>query len=400
MSNEHIARLQKIGFGKESVSGTAVAATMWLPKAKGIAVPKAEYKYDQAAYGNIDKNREAYITKKWTEITISDTEPRDVLIGHLLMAKYGLAYPCVKFPIPGSITGTFVEGETITESTSSATGTLRRLDAGGSSKALYIEPVSGTFTGGQTLTGGTSSATATGGTIESPSTVRHHIFRRANTNTHPSYTISGTDPVSGDERAAYCMLDTLDFEFNADDIVKFAAKFIGQPLTGSSFTPAYTSENPFLGKHLSFKMASAFNSLDAASATALERIKLQTMKNVEVIHQTGGSDPLAPTSLHNTEFEEKGDFSGLFNATTIRGYALAGTAQALRIAVANTAVTIGSAASPTLQVDYPEVYFNDWNKDDDNSKVVRQNIGFTAVYNVTRALTSEAILVNTRITSY
>jgi hypothetical protein len=373
---------------------------MYLPKAKGLAVHKIKYEYDQSAYGNIDKNREAYIVEKWTDFTVTDTEPRDVLIGHLLLAKYGLEYPCVKFPIPGSITGTFVEGEVVTETTSSATGTLRRLDDGGSSKALYIEPLSGTFQGAKLLTGGTSGATATGGTIESPSAVRHHIFRRANTNNHTSYTIYGSDPVTGAERAAYCMLDTLDFDFNPKDIVKFAAKFMGQPLTSTTLTPVYTSENPFLGKHLSFKMANAFTGLDAASATALESIKLQTTKGVEMIHQTGGSDPLAPTSLHNTEFEEKGDFAGLYNATTIRALALAGTAQALRISVANSGVTIGSAANPTLQFDYPEVYFSDWNKDDDNAKIVRQHIGFTAVYNVTRALTSEAILINTRTTAY
>src|SRR5947209_371649 len=145
MSNEHIARLQKIGLGKESTAGTAVAVSAWIPKSKGIVVPKVTYEYDQGAYGNIDKNREAYIAKRWTEFDITDTEPRDQWIGHFLMAAYGTAYACVKFPIPGSITGTFVEGETITESTSTATGTLRRLDAGGSSKALYIDPVSGTF---------------------------------------------------------------------------------------------------------------------------------------------------------------------------------------------------------------------------------------------------------------
>ncbi len=373
---------------------------MWLPKAKGLAVPKVEYKYDQSAYGNIDKNREAYITQRWAEVSLSDTEARDVMIGHLLMAKYGLSYPCVKFPVPGAITGTYVEGEVVTQSVSTATGTLRRLDAGGSSKALYIEPLAGTFTSGNTLTGGTSGATATGGTIESPSALRHHVFRRLNSNNHPSYTICGTDPVSGDERAAYCVLDTLDFEFMADDLVKFAAKFVGQPLAATTNTPAYTSENPFLGKHLSVKLASAFTGLDAATATALERIKLQTTKGVEIVHQTGGSDPLAPTSLHNTEFEEKGDFASLYNATALRDAALAGTAQAVRVACANTAVTLGVAANPTLQFDYPEVYLNDWGKDDDNSKIVRQNIGFTAVYNVLRALTSEAILVCTRVTAF
>jgi hypothetical protein len=401
MANEHIARLQKIGLGLETTSGTAVAPTFWLPKGKGLLTPKTEYKYDQGAYGNRDKNREAYITSKWSELTITDTEPRDVWIGHFLKALFGLAYPCVKFSISGSITGTYVEGEVITESTSSATGTLRRLDAGGSSKALYIEPLAGTFVGGgKTLTGGTSAATCVNGTIESPTAVRHHIFRRITTNNPPSYTISANDPVSGDEKAAYCVLDTLDMECQADDIIKFAMKFMGQPMVSSAtLTPAYTSENPFLGKHISFKTASAFNSLDAASAIAIEKVKVSGNNNVEMIHQTAGSDPLAPTSLHCNEFEMKGDFSGVFNATTIRDAALAGTAQSLRLALVNT-TTIGSAANPTLQFDFPEVYYNDWGKDDDNAKIVRQNVGFTAVYNVTRALTAEAILINTRTTTY
>ncbi len=140
--------------------------------------------------------------------------------------------------ISGSITGTYVEGETITESTSSATGTLRRLDAGGSSKVLYIEPVSGTFVGGgKTLTGGTSGATCTNGTIESPSAIRWHVFRRLNTNNHPAYTIYNNDPVTGDERAAYCMLDSLEIEAVSNDYVKFSAKFKGLKKASTTSDP-------------------------------------------------------------------------------------------------------------------------------------------------------------------
>jgi hypothetical protein len=401
LSNEHIARLQKIGLGKESTSGTAVAVSTWIPKSKGIVVPMIKDEYDTAAYGVIDKNRQAFTIEKWTEFTIDQSEPRDVWIGHFLMAAYGSSWPCVKFPIPGSITGTYVEGETITQSVTSATGTLRRLDAGGTSKCLYVEPVSGTFTTGNTLTGGTSGATSTGGTIESPAAIRHHVFRKLNTNNPPAYTIYGQDPVTGDERASYCVCDTLDFEAQADALVKFSSKFMGQPLASTTTqTPVYTNENPFLGKNLSVKFASVFNSLDAATATAMKRLKTQIKKNVEMVHQTGGTDPLAPTSLHNGEFEHLGDFSLLYNSTALRDLALPGTAQAMRATVANTAVTIGSAANPMLQFDFPEVYFNSWGKDSDNAKIVFQNLSFTAAYNVGRALTSEAILVNTQVTAY
>ncbi len=484
MSNEHIARLQKIGFGKEAVSGTAVAAAKWIPKAKGLLVPKTEYKYDEGAYGNIDKNREAYITRQWTELTITDTEPRDKWIGDFMMAAFGLEYPCVKFPIPGSITGTFSEGETVTETDTVAKGVIRRADAGGSSKALYVEPTTvgvftvtiaspgvfsltghgfsagdgvaftttgalptgivantnyfviaggltadafevsatsggaainttgsqsgvhtayrGYFAGAKALTGGTSGATATAGAVEAPSAVRYHVYRRLNSNTHPSYTLYGQDPETGDERAAYCMLDNLDFECKADDIIKFSAKFMGQAVASTSTqTPLYTSENPFLGKYISAKIASVFTSLDAATAVSLERVKVSITKKVEAVYQTSGTTPTAPTSLHNTEFEVKGDFTMIYNSTTNRTAALAGTAKALRLTIANTGVTIGSAANPTLQLDLPEVYFNQWGKTDDNGKIVREAVSFTAVYNAAlRGFTAEGLVINTQVTAY
>src|SRR3954471_20946955 len=134
MSNEHVARLQKIGLAKETVSGTAVSVSAWIPKSKGLLVPKIKYEADDGAYGVIDKVREMTLVTNHMELTITDTEPRDVWIGHLLHAFFGQSWPCVKFPIPGSITGTFVEGETVTESTTVAKGVLRRLDDGGSSK--------------------------------------------------------------------------------------------------------------------------------------------------------------------------------------------------------------------------------------------------------------------------
>lgn len=178
-----VHRRQSIGLGKEGTSGTAVAAGIWIPKTSGGFSPIVETAEDQGAYGVIDAMRDVQTVKNMTEIAF-EGNVRDNFIGHLMHALFGQSWPTIKFPIPGSITGTYVEGEVITETTSGATGVLRRLDAGGSSKALYVSVTAGTFTGGQTLTGATSGATATGGTIESPSAVRHHVFRRLNSNTH------------------------------------------------------------------------------------------------------------------------------------------------------------------------------------------------------------------------
>src|SRR5687767_55050 len=137
MPNEFIGRLDEIGLGKESTAGTAEAVGKWVPKGAGAYTPVIETDFFPGNSGTIDAVHKGAVTQTATEITIAGS-PTDTTFGHFLHALFGTSYSCVKFPIPGSITGTFVEGETVTESTSTATGTLRRLDSGGSSKALYV----------------------------------------------------------------------------------------------------------------------------------------------------------------------------------------------------------------------------------------------------------------------
>ena len=67
---------------------------------------------------------------------------------------------------PGAITGTFANGETVTESVSGATGRFRLLRTIDGINYVCLAKINATpFTGGQTLTGGTSGATVTGGVV-------------------------------------------------------------------------------------------------------------------------------------------------------------------------------------------------------------------------------------------
>ena len=384
--------------GKEGTAGTAVAATAWIPKISGAFSPKSDVATDEGAYGIIDKVKEVQTVKNRTEIQFSGIA-RDNYFGELLMAAFGTTYKTIKIPIPGSITGTFVEGETVTESTSSATGTIRRLDVGGSSKYMYVERASGTWTGGQTVTGGTSGATATGGTIIAASAGSNHVFKRLNTNTPITYTIYGSDPVS-DDRATYCALDNLELECVVGDFAKFNATFMGKKLASTSTqTPTFTTQNAFLAKHASFKFASAFTGLDAASAIAIERLTLRIPKNLTDFTAFGDTDP---TSFHNQDFGEiTGEITLLYNAVTQRDYVINSTKQAARLTISNTAATaISGSEYPTLQIDLPSVGFREFSRTTENGGLVKQTLSFTAEYDVTRASTIEAILQNTRVTAY
>lgn len=71
----------------------------------------------------------------------------------------GVWYSKVIIPI-SSVTGTFVVGETVTETTSTSTGVIEEVTA----SKMVMKTITKAFTGAETLTGGTSGATATGGT--------------------------------------------------------------------------------------------------------------------------------------------------------------------------------------------------------------------------------------------
>lgn len=393
-----IGRLQQIGIAKESESGTPVAPTFWLPKNSGQLVADPTTMEDDAGYGGIEKTREISIVKNMTKVDLNFV-PRAVFFGHILNALYGQSWPTVRIPIPGSVTGTFVVGETVTESTSSAVGVIRRNDStDGTTKALYLSVTSGVFTGGQTLTGGTSGATATGGTIESQTALRHHIFRTLQTNNHPAYTLSSYDPDT-QEQAAYCLLDTLDVEIVAGDYIRCTSSWKGKKITSTSgLTPSYPEEDAFLAKHCTVKLADTVDALTAATAITVRRIKLSFKKNV-MDYQGVGSDDL--DSLHNGEFEVSGDMDLKYDATTYRDYVTGGTKKAMRLSVVNTdADTIGSGTKPTFQQDFSLLGFTEFDRTSDNGQISEQTIGFKPQYSADRGTYHEAMLVNTKVTAY
>lgn len=396
MANEHIGRKQEIGIGKESTSGTSVAASVWFPKMSGAFKPKFVIDSDKSAWGTIAELREDQTVQQTTEVSLTGIA-RDISLGHILMAAFGSAYACVRFQ-PASITGTFVEGETITETTSGATATLRRLDSSTTPISMYLDPLAGTLTGGQTLTGGTSGATCSGGTIQSPSALRDHVFRMLNNNTHPSYSIYNHDTI-GDEKALYCMLDQLDVEIVSGKFMTITAKYIGKKLVSASTqTPSYTTTTyPLLPKHANFYFSATYAGIANATALAISRCKFTIKKNTEVYQALGSTDV---NSIHNKQWSIEGMIELLYTAVTQRDYVVNSTKLSARIVVANTDATIGSAANPTFQLDIPKCAFKEWDRTSDNDQLVKQTLTFAGEYDTGRSLVAEAVLRNTQVTAY
>ena len=398
MANEHIGRKVELGFAKEPSYGTTTAATQWLPKESGMVIPKNVVDTDSSSYGNIDEIKEAQTVMSTTEITFQAIL-RDVFLGLPLLSTFGTETPTLKFTT-GAITGTFVEGETITEATSLATGVLIRSDAGQVVPTLYISVVTGTFVGAKVLTGGTSGATTTGTIIELPAAAcRWHVFRRANTNTHTSLSISVHDPVS-DDRAVGCMMDQIDIEIVVGKFARVTCKMMGKKLTLSvgAQTPSYSTQNAFLAKYANVYVASIYNSLDAASPlAALSKFKLTIKKNLEVVQGVGATDI---AGIYNKQFTVEGSLELLYNVTTYRDYLATSTKQALRLKMANTDKTIGAATNPLLQFDMPVVAFKDWSRPGDNNNISRQTLTFQAEYDAITGMTIQALLANNQTAAY
>ena len=389
MSNEHIELLRKIGLGKETVAGTAVAASVWVPKESGAVEPDFDAAVDKSSFGSIFAHSDSYTTKHGSKAKIAGVF-RDSFGGHLLMACFGTTYACLKMTMTGG-SGTFQVGETVTGGTSAATGVIRRKD---SNTLLYVSITSGTFQTGETLTGGTSGATAAGAF---DSVLRSHLFSVLNTNAHPSYTIWESNPVAA-EKAAYGMMDSFDLELAIDGMLKFDSGWTGMKPAADTCTPAYgTTQNAFVAKHATLKFAADLASLGAATAVSASHFKISIKKNVKAFQEFGSIDIKGQI---NGAFTVTGELTAVFNATTLRDYVANSSKKAMRLDVANTDVTIGSAGNPTLRLECAKVGFTAWGREGGAEDLVMQKMGFEAQLSLTDAEGLIAILQNTTTAAY
>ena len=85
-----IWRLGAIGIGKETVSWTAVAPTMWIPFESGEVKPVIETIKDTGAYGVIDETYDSKVVKNMSETVIAGIV-RDDFIWDLLMWVLGVS---------------------------------------------------------------------------------------------------------------------------------------------------------------------------------------------------------------------------------------------------------------------------------------------------------------------
>lgn len=390
MANEHIKRILKVGLGRESVAGTPVAATIFIPAETADFMPDFTKARDKSGAGSIVEQRASRTVKQKSKVTLEGIG-MDTLLGHLLYATLGTYYLCLQTVRSGG-SGTFVVGETVTQAVSAATGVVRRIR---NTTTLYISVTSGTFTSGSNnITGGTSGAT---GIITFDSAIRAHVFQLLNTNNHPSYTIWAKDDVST-RKAAYGMLDELTLTAAMGEFLKFKSIWMAKKEATDTVTPAYSAENPFIGKNALVYLAASLSALDAASATPLSEAMLTVKKNVEDYQAFGAGTDI--TSQHNKQFTVVGDLSAIFNSETLKNLVVNSTIDAMRIELINSDVVIGSASNPTLTIDLAQCSFADWSEEGGLDDLSMQKVGFESELSLTDGEAMTVILLNGKTTTY
>lgn len=391
--NEHIGRLQAIGLGKETASGTPVPASVWIPKVSAEMKPVFEKAQDDSSYGVIDEIADSQTTKNMTEVSISGIL-RDNWIGNLLRGALGKSTHVICLTFASISGGTPARGDVVSSISSSWTGILKKIVNISGTLHYFVETTSGTLTTAKTdFTNGTWTATET--IVEG---VEGHLFERLNTNNHPSFTLYGNDPV-GAEYSAYCMVDSFELETMTGAFGKFNAKFKGKQLKSASVqNPVYVQDTPFLAKHAGVSFATDEAGLNSASESSVTSFKLSIAKNVVDIQALGNTDV---ASLHNQQFTIAGDLEALYNSTIYRDFVANSQKKACRLALINDESTaLATGIYPSLYVDMASLAFEEWSKSSDNNGLVKQTMGFTGEFKASEAMTLEILLLNDNSVGY
>jgi len=215
-------------------------------------------------------------------------------------------------------------------------------------------------------------------------TVKDHTITVAQSLQHQSLTVFLNDPLSGvDYKYPLGMIDSLDLDYEVNKFVQLSLKMRAKKgaLIAGGIVPSTTTENLFLPQHFVFKLASTVSGLTAATAIPIKSMKLKFAKALEDDDVLGSKEPV---DILIKKISVEGELEAIWqNETDFKNAFLAGTAQAMRIDLKNTDVTIGTAANPQITIDLNKVIFNDLTHAIKVGDVMRQTIQFKGFYNLT-----------------
>jgi hypothetical protein len=197
-------------------------------------------------------------------------------------------------------------------------------------------------------------------------------------NQHTSLTLITTDPI-GQLAYRLAMISSLTINIVPNAIISFTANFLSKgSMDDSGNTASYSSESKFVGRNLSFKLATDTTGLDAATATKLKSLTLTIEKNAEI---SATLSTLHPEDVVNKQFKISGEVVLDYENRTLFNYITDGSYKAIRIDLTGSSVLTGASTTyPQFRLDLSKVNFENFSPDFSMNEIVTQTLTFNALY--------------------
>lgn len=231
--------------------------------------------------------------------------------------------------------------------------------------------------------------------------VYDHTFTLLETAQHPCLTIGVSEPnaqTTSSRVYTLAMIDKIAIDVEVGKYCTYKMDFRGNASATGSLTPSYAAQTAFLPQDGIVKFASSLSGLAAASAIAVKKVTLEINLNTEDDIVVGS---MTPVDRLNKQFEVTGTVELLYNDRTyIDTDLMAALAQAMRIQLVNSDVTLGSATNPTLTFDMAKVILSEVARNLKNNDLVSQVLKFKAFYSISDTSMITAKLTNLQSTAY
>ena len=239
---------------------------------------------------------------------------------------------------------------------------------------------------------------STGANADGSGNVKDHTITVGQTAQHQSLTYFLDDPLAGvDYKHANGVATSLEISYEMGKFLEYSLNIKAQKGVSTTNTPSTTAENRFLPQHVTFKLASSYSGLGAASAQVIKSLSLKFDNNIEDDYVLGS---LAPADFLNKQFTIEGTLEAMWqNESDFKTFVLAGTSKAMRIDIVNSDVTIGTSANPEIKIDLAKVVFEAVTRPIKVNDMVKQTLNFKAHYSQSDTKMVQIVATNL-ITSY
>lgn len=213
-------------------------------------------------------------------------------------------------------------------------------------------------------------------------------------NQHPSMAIVCKDRGIDAYMFRLAMIESMEITIEPEQTVKVKVSFLSKQGVTTTATASYTAEKKFVGRHLTFKLASDTSGLSGASHIPVKKLVIRFEKNLRLDHNLG---TVEPEDIQNQAMRISGEVELDYEGRTYRDLMMDGSYRAMRIQLVNAQETIGSGSdNPQFLLDLSRVDFEAWEPAYPNDEIASQSFSFMALHDLTNGNTiNDCKLYNT-----